>query len=85
MKSSNLSSFLAGFLDTTVDSWPKFDLLVVLNSESSLKGDLSGGIAAEKLAIDYLDCLRLIRFAGVLSTIVLMFLLIVGSMGGRVS
>ena len=84
MKSSNLSSFFAGFLDT-VDSWPKFDLLVVLNSESSLKGDLSGGIAAEKLAIDYLDCLRLIRFAGVLSTIVLMFLLIEGIMGGRES
>ena len=92
MKSSNLSSFFV-FLDT-VDSWPKFDRLVVLNSVSSLKGVLSG-IAAVKLAMDYLDCLRLglTLLPGVLSVIgivppniLLMFLLInVGSIGGRVS
>ena len=75
-----------------MDSCPKFDRLVVLNSVSSLKGVLSG-IAAEKFAMDYLDYLRLALLAGVLSiigivppNILLMFLLInVGSIGGRVS
>ena len=80
MKSSNLSSFLAcfDFLET-VDSPPKFDRLVVLNSASALLLFPKGVIVAEKPATDYLDCFPV----GVMSTMKLLIIFECrGSMGG---